>query len=328
MSDLYEDLLSPLPPEHSRLERFLLVALLVVFSYTLLAYLVLPLFWTHYEHQKGLENLPMVTRTAQGIPGDPINAGLVGDIGDVVCAMHEAGWYPADPITLKSSIEIVGSVLLDRPYKDAPVSNLYYLGRREDLAFEKPVGSSADRRNHVRYWKVLDQGQEKRPVWLGSATLDRGVGVSKYTVAVTHHISPDLDAERAVLTADLENAGWPLREDEKFAAVVVTNYLHRPLFPYLFDALAPGGVLLYETFAVGNERFGKPSNPAFLLNRGELLEAVHGRLRVIAYQDGFINVPRASCVQRICAAAPARSTPTGLTERNNGSNPDRYVLQG
>jgi SAM-dependent methyltransferase len=107
--------------------------------------------------------------------------------------------------------------------------------------------------------------------------------------------------------ADLENAGWPLREDEKFAAVVVTNYLHRPLFPYLFDALAPGGVLL---------------------NRGELLEAVHGRLRVIAYQDGFINVPRASCVQRICAAAPARSTPTGLTERNNGSNPDRYVLQG
>ena len=106
-----------------------------------LAYLVLPLFWTHYEHQKGLANLPMVTRTAQGIPGDPINVGLIGDQKDVVCAMHEAGWYPADPITLKSSIEIVGSVLLDRPYKDAPVSNLYYLGRREDLAFEKPIGS-------------------------------------------------------------------------------------------------------------------------------------------------------------------------------------------
>lgn len=139
----------------------------------------------------------------------------------------------------------------------------------------------------------------------------------------------NLAAEPNVTThcADLENAAWPLRADETFAAIVVTNYLHRPLFPYLFDALAPGGVLLYETFAAGNEQFGKPSNPNFLLNPGELLDAVRGRLRVIAYQDGFINVPRASCVQRIAAAAPSRPTPTGLTERNNGSDPVRYVLQ-
>ena len=92
-------------------------------------------------------------------------------------------------------------MLLDRPYKDAPVSNLYYQGRREDLAYEKPIGASADRRNHVRYWKVLDQGEEKRPVWLGAATQDRGVGVSRYTGAVTHHISADLDAERALLSS-------------------------------------------------------------------------------------------------------------------------------
>jgi hypothetical protein len=149
----------------------------------------------------------MATRTAQGIPGDPMNVGLIGDLGEVVCAMHAAGWYPADRITLKSSIEIVGSVLLDRPYRDAPVSNLYYLGRREDLAYEKPIGTSADRRNHVRYWKVLESGAEKRPVWLGAATQDRSVGVSRYTGEVTHHIGPDLDAERALLAADLENAG-------------------------------------------------------------------------------------------------------------------------
>jgi len=179
----------------------------MVAGYGLLAYLVLPGLWTHYEHQQGLAKLPMVTRTAQGIPGDPMNVGLIGNDGDVVCAMHGAGWYPADPITLRSSIEIVGSILLDRPYDDAPVSNLYYLGRREDLAFEKPIGSSADRRNHVRYWKVLEQGEEKRPVWLGAATLDRGVGLSKYTAAVTHHIGADLDAERALLAADLEQAG-------------------------------------------------------------------------------------------------------------------------
>ncbi|AMM13603.1 SAM-dependent methyltransferase [Burkholderia sp. PAMC 28687] len=127
--------------------------------------------------------------------------------------------------------------------------------------------------------------------------------------------------------ADLENAAWPLREDEKFAAVVVTNYLHRPLFPFLLDALAPGGVLLYETFAAGNAQFGKPSNPDFLLNPGELLDAVRPRLRVIAYQDGFISAPRASCVQRICAVAGPAPLSTGLTDRNNAAPPDRYVLQ-
>jgi len=95
--------------------------------------------------------------------------------------MPAAGWYPADPVTLRSSIEIAGSVLLDRPYRAAPVSPLFYLDRREDLAFEKPDGNSADQRHHVRFWKVLDQGEEKRPVWLGAVTFDRSVGVSRYT---------------------------------------------------------------------------------------------------------------------------------------------------
>jgi LssY C-terminus len=193
--------------DHSRLERFLLGALFTILVYTLLAYLVLPAFWTHHEHQKGLTTLPMVTRTAQGIPGDPINVGLVGDDKDVLCAMQAAGWYPADRVTLRSSIEIVGSVVLDRPYHDAPVSPLYYLGRREDLAFEKPSGRSPDHRHHVRFWKVLEQGDEKRPVWLGDATFDRGVGVSHYTGAITHHIDSDIDAERARLADDLEAAG-------------------------------------------------------------------------------------------------------------------------
>lgn len=195
------------PPKRSRWKRTALISLLVVIAYGAAAYLLLPFLWTHYEHQKGLATLPMVTRTGQGIPGDPINVGLVGDSKDVLCAMHAAGWYPADPITLRSSVEIAGSVLLDRPYRDAPVSNLYYLGRREDLAFEKPDGSSADHRHHVRFWKVLEQGEEKRPVWLGDAAFDRGVGVSHYTGAVTHHIAPDIDAERQFLATDLENAG-------------------------------------------------------------------------------------------------------------------------
>jgi hypothetical protein len=198
---------SAAPPHHLRWKLGAQIFLAAVTAYTLLAYFVLPAIWTHYEHQKRLADLPMVTLTAQGIPGDPINVGLVGDAKDVLCAMQAAGWYPADPVTLRSSIEIAGSVLLDRPYRDAPVSPLYYLGRREDFAFEKPVGSSADHRNHVRFWKVLETGEEKRPVWLGDATFDRSVGVSHYTGAITHHIGADIDAERKLLAGDLEAAG-------------------------------------------------------------------------------------------------------------------------
>lgn len=175
-------------------------------AYGIVAYFVLPRAWGHYEHQKGLAGLTMLTRTAQDIPGDPINVGLVGSREDVLCGMHAAAWDPADPITFRSSLEIVGSVVLDRPYRGAPVSSLFYDGRREDLAFEKLVGRSADRRQHVRFWEVLKQGEESRPVWLGSATFDRDVGLSRYTGQVTHHIAPNIDAERDHLTGDLKAA--------------------------------------------------------------------------------------------------------------------------
>ena len=178
----------------------------IVGLYFLLAYIVLPLTWRHYEHQKGLAGATMITRTGSGIPGDPINVGLVGSRADVLCAMSAAAWYPADPITLRSSIEIVGSVIFDRPYRAAPVSHLFYNGKRQDLAFEKPVGTSADKRHHVRFWRVLDRGQEGRAVWLGAVTFDRGVGLSRDDGRVTHHIGADIDAERDLLTADLETA--------------------------------------------------------------------------------------------------------------------------
>jgi SAM-dependent methyltransferase len=86
-----------------------------------------------------------------------------------------------------------------------------------------------------------------------------------------------------------------------FAGVVVTNYLFRPLFPLLVACVAPGGALLYETFALGNERFGHPSNPDYLLAPGELLDAVHGELRVVAYEDVVVDEPRPAAVQRIAA---------------------------
>ena len=105
-----------------------------------------------------------------------------------------------------------------------------------------------------------------------------------------------------VIAADLEDGSpWPLGARD-FDGIVVTNYLHRPLFPHLASALAPGGVLIYETFGIGNERFGKPSNPNFLLRPGELLEfaAAHG-LQVLAYACGEVAEPKRAITQRMVA---------------------------
>lgn len=103
------------------------------------------------------------------------------------------------------------------------------------------------------------------------------------------------------LCADIENGPWPYA-GRQFAAVVVTNYLHRPLFPHLLASLAPGGVLIYETFAEGNAAYGRPANPDFLLQRGELLR-VAAEARIVAYEDVYVAQPKPAMVQRICALA-------------------------
>jgi len=105
----------------------------------------------------------------------------------------------------------------------------------------------------------------------------------------------------ATVCADLEDGSpWPLA-GRCFQGIVVVNYLHRPLFRRLIDSLAPGGVLVYETFMAGNERFGKPSNPDFLLRPGELLEAFGMALSVAAFEQGRVMRPKPAMVQRLCA---------------------------
>ena len=103
-----------------------------------------------------------------------------------------------------------------------------------------------------------------------------------------------------VTGADIEGGPWPY-EGRRFDAVVVTHYLHRPLLPRLVDSLEHGGLLVYETFARGNERFGRPTNPDFLLEPGELLDAVRGRLRVLGYEDLVVEEPRPAALQRVAA---------------------------
>ncbi|HEX8979293.1 MAG TPA: class I SAM-dependent methyltransferase [Parasulfuritortus sp.] len=102
------------------------------------------------------------------------------------------------------------------------------------------------------------------------------------------------------LQHDLEGASWPFAAG-RYQGVVVTNYLYRPLFPYLFEALVPGGVLIYATFAMGQARFGRPRNPAHLLMPGELLEVARGQMRVMAYEDVVETGDLPARVQRLCA---------------------------
>jgi hypothetical protein len=182
------------------------VVAVAVAVYLALAYVLAPFFWRHFERQPELASFEATTRTALGLPGDAINVGLEGAEDDLLCAMHAAGWRPADPVTLSSSARIVGSVLFDRPYLDAPVSPLFYEHRKQDLAFEKPNSKSARTRHHVRLWKALDAGDDGLPVWLGAAVFDDGLGVSHYTAQVTHHTAADIDAERDLLIFDLEQA--------------------------------------------------------------------------------------------------------------------------
>lgn len=198
---------APGPRRRWRLVRVLIALLVLVGVWLLLAYLVLPALWRHHEHHPAMEGAPRTTRTAQGIPGDPLNVGLIGTERELVQAMLASGWDAADPVTLRSSLGIARSVLRDRPYVDAPVSPLFVFGRKQDLAFEKPVGRSASHRHHVRFWKSDEYGRGGKPLWIGAVTYDRSVGLSHRTGQITHHIGADVDRERDGLFADLDRTG-------------------------------------------------------------------------------------------------------------------------
>lgn len=118
-----------------------------------------------------------------------------------------------------------------------------------------------------------------------------------FEVTAVDRTAAEMEGIRFV-KADLEGGPWPFA-DEQFGAIVITNYLHRPLFPRLVEALAPGGVLIYETFMAGNERFGRPSNPDFLLQPGELLKAF-APLQVLGFEEGEVARPKPAMVQRVC----------------------------
>ncbi|MGA8514147.1 MAG: class I SAM-dependent methyltransferase [Burkholderiaceae bacterium] len=151
--------------------------------------------------------------------------------------------------------------------------------------------------------------------------------------AAIESVANRLPATSQCIIADIENGPWPftdsLGKPQQFAGVVVTNYLWRALLPTIVASVAPGGVLIYETFAAGNETVGKPSRPDFLLQPGELLTVCAG-LRVVAYEDGFVSNPE-RFVQRIVAVRPvlagqAHQNSANPASISSPSAPTRYAL--
>ncbi len=201
-------LLAAPPRRRSRRNQVATLLTSLLLLYLGATYLLMPALWKHYARRHpSLGDIPGITHTGSGIPADPLNVALIGTREDILKVMLAARWDPADPLTFRSCLGIAAATVLRRPYPDAPVSNLYLWERKEDLAFEQPVGANPKRRHHVRFWRSDKVDPDGRPVWMGAATFDRSVGFSHTTGQVTHHVAPDVDTERDKLFDDLRRTG-------------------------------------------------------------------------------------------------------------------------
>jgi hypothetical protein len=172
-------------------------------GYYAVAYGLLPGLWRYFEHRHpALETLANRTATIDGIPGDPINVAVVGGEAELQRALLSCGWEPADRATFTAALRIATDSVVHRPYDTAPVSGLYFWGRKQDLAFEQMIGGDPRRRHHVRFWRSAEVDAAGRPLWVGAATLDTRAGISHRTGQITHHIDAAIDQERDKLLAD------------------------------------------------------------------------------------------------------------------------------
>jgi len=191
----------------SRLWRATLIAGALVLVYLAVAYVLMPALWSRYAHRHpAFEGIPELTYSGDGHPADPLNVALAGTERELKMIMIAAHWYPADPLSLKSCLEIAEATVLKRPYDAAPVSSLYLFEHKEDLAFEKPVGDNPRSRHHVRFWRT-ERVYGHRPVWVGAAMFDRRVGLNRTTAQITHLTGADIDAERDYLFHDVKETG-------------------------------------------------------------------------------------------------------------------------
>jgi LssY C-terminus len=217
-------------------------------TYAIAAYVILPRVVRMSLKILQRKSVPAFTVTGDGLPGDPVNLVLVGELARLRAAFAAAGWSEADPLGLKSSWRMVVAFVFNRPYPTAPFSTLYLLGRGQDIGFQKAIDASPRKRHHIRFWALsLERGEETlnkaefwlnadRPprdapaLWIGAGTRDTGISFTKFTFQFTHATDDDANAERDFIIGELKRlrligeVTWH-REGERLATGRVNHYL-------------------------------------------------------------------------------------------------------
>jgi hypothetical protein len=223
-------------------DKKLPMALAVAATYAIGAYVILP-----YAVRMGLKfsqlrSVPSFTVAADGLPADPVNLALIGTSEQLRAAFAKIGWVDADKLNLSSSWRMVKAFVLSQPYPTAPFSTLFLFGRGQDLGFQKAIGDSPRRRHHVRFWgKSLAHvpagpdtasfwlntdrpGAGESVVWVGAATKDTGLGLTRLTFQITHATDADTNAERDFVIAALKGANAIGEVQQVEAGTPVTNH--------------------------------------------------------------------------------------------------------
>lgn len=230
-------------------DRRLPVALAVFVTYVLGAYVFVPALLRAYRIFRPVDHLPVYCVTPDGFASDPINIGIVGTRRQLIGAMEQAGWYMADPHRGRYLLRHVLSFIFGWEYPNAPLSNLYLFGRKQDLAFEIPV-SGVGNRHHVRFWATTYEEGEKLTVrsiswhhrnshvegdnllWVGAASLDIGLAPIRHNLQLTHMIHPDTDRERELIVEQLQAQNL-VKRDTSIKLDKPYRLINRALLGYL-----------------------------------------------------------------------------------------------
>lgn len=201
----------------------------IILTYFIAAYLILPHFLNLSTKILRRGRIPRFSRAADGLLADPVNIVLVGSEENLRHAFTAAGWYEADPLTVKSNWKMITSFIQNKPYLQAPFSSHYLFGRRQDHGFQKSIGRSPRKRHHIRFWAAnlspetdlmnisywlrhhpIDPGQPL--MWVGSGTKDIGLGLTRLTYKITHAVEKEVDKEREYILGSLREAGCIAKE--------------------------------------------------------------------------------------------------------------------
>jgi hypothetical protein len=233
-------------------DRRLPLGIAIIATYVLAAYVLIPAIIRLWRMFRPAHHLPLYCVTPDGFASDPLNIGIVGTRRQLISAMEKAGWYVADPRSIRNNIREMLSAVYGWSYPNAPVSNLYLFGRKQDIAFQIPVeGVQGGSRHHVRFWATTyEEGQplamhtihwhHRREhvygdnlLWVGAASLDEGINFIRHNFQLTHMIDPDTDKERRLIVDQLKSAGLAgkvqmikLGEPYKLINRVISGSLH------------------------------------------------------------------------------------------------------